>query len=59
MACALQAGTTQPPLGMAFGTTHIHLTRLVGVKGWAESQVLWCNMHNVWVDAQMDELATL
>jgi hypothetical protein len=59
MAHALQAGTIQPLLGTVLGTTHIHLTRLVGVKGWVESQVLWCNTHNVRVDVRMDELATL
>jgi hypothetical protein len=31
---ALQARTAQP------ATTHIHLTRLAGVRGWAKSQVL-------------------
>jgi hypothetical protein len=56
---ALQAGIVQLPLGMVLGTTHIHLTRLVGVKGWAENQVLWCNAHNVQVGAQMVKLATL
>ncbi len=48
---ALQAKTTQLPLGTVIGTTHIHLTRLIRVKGWAESQVLWCNVHNVQVGA--------
>jgi hypothetical protein len=41
--------TVQPLLEMAPGTMHIHPTHLVGVKGWAESQVLWCNAHNVQV----------
>ncbi len=54
-----QARIVQPPLEMALGTTHIHLTRLVGVRGRAESQVLWCNMHNIQVGVQMAKLATL
>jgi hypothetical protein len=28
MTCALQVGTTQPPLGTVLGSTHIHPTRL-------------------------------
>jgi hypothetical protein len=48
---ALQAGTAQLPLGTVLGIMHIHSTRLVGVRGWAESQVPWCNTHNVWVGA--------
>ncbi len=44
---ALQVGTTQLSLGTIPGTTHIHSTHLARVKGWAESQVLWCNIHNV------------
>jgi hypothetical protein len=55
----LQTKTTQPPLGTALWTTHIHPTPLAGVKGWAESQVLWCNMHNIRVGARMAELAML
>ncbi len=55
----LQAGTVQPPLGTILGTTHIHLTHPVGVKGKAESQVLWCNAHNVRVGVRMAELAAL
>ncbi len=31
--CALQAGIVQPPLGTIPGTTHIHPTHLVRVKG--------------------------
>jgi hypothetical protein len=56
---ALQARTTQPSLGMVHGTMHIHLTCLTGVRGWAESQVLWCNTHNVRVGVQMVKLAAL
>jgi len=59
VACALQAGATQPPLGTAPRTTHIHSTRLTRVRGWAESQVLWCNAHNVRVGDQLAELAAL
>ncbi len=59
MTHALQMGTTQPSLGMVPETTHIHLIHLVGVRGWAESQVLWCNMHNIRVGAQMAKLTTL
>ncbi len=56
---ALQARATQLPLEMAPGRTHIHLTRLVGVRGWVESQVLWCNTHNIQVGVWMVNLATL
>jgi hypothetical protein len=59
VARAFQAGTIQPPLGTAPRITHIHPTYLVGVKGWAESQVLWCNAHNVRVGVQMAKLAAL
>ncbi len=59
MACALQAGATQPPLGMAPRTKHIHQTRLTRVRGWAESQVLWCNTHNVRVGDRMAKLVAL
>jgi hypothetical protein len=45
--------------GMAPGTTHIHPTRLAWVRGWAESQVLWCNMHNVQVGVRMAKLVAL
>jgi hypothetical protein len=57
--CALHVGTAQLPLGTVSGTTHIHLTRLTGVKGWVESQVLWCNAHNIQVGALLAKLATL
>jgi hypothetical protein len=56
---ALQAGTVQMSLGMILGTTHIHPNRLARVRSRAESQVLWCNTHNVWVGAQMTKLAVL
>jgi hypothetical protein len=46
-------------LGTVFGTTHIHPTRLAGVRNWVESQVPWCNAHNVRVRAQMAKLAML
>ncbi len=59
MTRAFQVMTTQPPLGTILGTTHIHLTYLAGVKGWAESQILWCNAHNVQVRTKMAKLATL
>jgi hypothetical protein len=49
--CVLQARTTQPKLGTIPRTTHIHLTHVAGVRGWAESQVPWCNVHNVHVGA--------
>ncbi len=57
--CALEVGTAQQQLGTVLGTTHIHLTCLAGVRGWAESQVLWCNTHNVRVGVRMVKLATL
>jgi hypothetical protein len=56
---ALQVGTVQPPLGTVHGTTHIHPTHLAKVGGWVESQVLWCNAHNVQVGVQMAKLAAL
>ncbi len=59
MTRALQARTTQPSLGMAPRTMHIHPTYLIGVKGWAESQILWCNVHNVRVGARMAEPTAL
>jgi hypothetical protein len=46
-------------VGNGLGTTHIHLTRLVGVRGWAKSQVPWCNTHNLRVGVQMAKLAML
>ncbi|CAM6053231.1 unnamed protein product [Sphagnum tenellum] len=35
---ALRVGTSLPPLGMAPGTTHIHSTRPIGVRGSVENQ---------------------
>ncbi len=55
----LQAGIAQLPLGMAFRTTHLHLTRLAGVKDWVESQVFWSNTHNIRVGVRMAKVATL
>jgi hypothetical protein len=57
--CAFQARIVQRPLGTTLGTTHIHPTHLTWVRGWAKNQVLWCNVHNVQVGAQMAELAAL
>jgi hypothetical protein len=37
MTRALQVRTSQSPLGIVPGTTHIHSTRLTGLRGWAES----------------------
>jgi hypothetical protein len=45
--CAFQARIAQPSLETALGTMHIHPTRLIGVRGRVESQVLWFNTHNV------------
>ncbi len=59
MTRALQMRTIQPPLEMAPRITHIHPTHLIRVRGWAENQVLWCNMHNVQVGVWMAKLATL
>jgi hypothetical protein len=56
---ALHAEIVQPLLGMVIETTHIHLTHLARVRGWAESQVLWYNMHNIRVGVWMVELAAL
>ncbi len=56
---AFQARIAQPLLGMVPRTTHIHSTRLTRVRSWAESQILWCNAHNVQVGAQMVKLAAL
>jgi len=49
---ALQSGTVQSSLGTVPETTHIHPTRLAGVRSWAENQVPWCNEHNVRVGAE-------
>jgi hypothetical protein len=57
--CAFQARTAQPPLRTVPRTMHIHPTRLAGVRGWAKSKVLWCNVHNVRVEVQMAKLVTL
>ncbi len=56
---AFQSRTIQLLLGTTFGTTHIHLTHLTKVRGWAESQIRWYNAHNVWVGVQMAKLAAL
>ncbi len=56
---ALQARIVQLPLETAPGAMHIHPTHLVQVRGWAESQMLWCNMHNVEMGVRMAKLATL
>jgi hypothetical protein len=55
----LRVGIVQLSLRTIPEITHIHPTRLAGVKGWAESQILWCNAQNVWVGAQMVKLAAL
>jgi hypothetical protein len=59
MARALQVGIVQPAPGMALMTMHIHPTHLARVRGWSKSQILWCNVHNVWVGVRMVELAVL
>jgi len=59
MTRVLEAKTTQLLLGTVPGTTHIHSTHLTRVRGWAESQVLWCNARNTQVGAQMVKLAML
>jgi hypothetical protein len=59
MTRALQVGIVQPLPGMVPGTTHIHPTRLAGVRGWVESKLLWCNAHNIRMGAQMAKLAAL
>jgi hypothetical protein len=42
----------QSSLGMVPRTMHIFPTCLTRVRGWVESQVPWCNVHNVWVGTQ-------
>jgi hypothetical protein len=59
MTRAFQVKTAQLLLETAFRTTHIHMTRLVGVRGRAESRVLWCSTHNVQAGVRMAKLATL
>ncbi len=56
---ALPTRTLQPSLETTIGTMHIHLTCLVGVRGRAKSQMLWCNAHNVQVGVQMAKLTAL
>ncbi len=55
----LQVRTVQLSLEMDPKTMHIHLTHLVGVRGGAESQVFWCNAHNVQVGIRMAKLVVL
>ncbi len=57
--CALQARIVQSLLETALGTTHIHSTYLIWVRGQVECQMFWCNTHNVQVGVQMAKLATL
>jgi hypothetical protein len=40
-------------------TTHIHPTYLAKVRGRGESHVLWCNVHNIWVEVRIAKLAML
>jgi hypothetical protein len=56
--CTL-GGDCSTAVGNSLGTTHIHVTCLAGVRGWAKSQVLWCNTHNIWVGTQMAKLDVL
>ncbi len=56
---AFHANIAQLPLETTFGTTRIHPTHLVGVRGRAENQMLWCNTHNVQMGVRMGKLATL
>ncbi len=42
--CAFQVGTAQLSLGIVPGTTHIHLTPLVGVRGCVESHEIETNV---------------
>jgi hypothetical protein len=55
----MQVGIVQPSLEIVPKTTHIHPTCPIGGRGWAESQVICCNTHNVRVGAWMVELAML
>ncbi len=57
--CALWAGIVQLSLGTVPRTMHIHPTHLIEVRGWVESQVPWCNAHNIQVGAQKVEAPPL
>jgi hypothetical protein len=52
MTRAFQVGTVQSSLGIVSETTHIHPTGLARIRGWAKSQIPWCNVHNVRVGAK-------
>ncbi len=56
---ALQARTAQSPLRTTLRTMHIHLTHLTRVRSWVESQVFWCNTHNVQMGVQMAKMVVL
>jgi hypothetical protein len=59
LACVLQVGIVQPPLRTVPRTMHVHPTHLARVRGWAKSQILWCNTQNVRVGARMVKLVAL
>jgi hypothetical protein len=55
----LQMRIVQPLLETSPRTSHIDLTRLIKVRGWAKSQVFWCNTHNIQMGVRMAKLATI
>ncbi len=55
----MQVGIVQPSQGIVPETTHIHPTCPAGVRGWAESQVLCYNVHNVQVGARKAKLVVV
>jgi hypothetical protein len=58
LAHASQVGITQPPLETILGQ-RTYIRPVQQGWGWAKSQVLWCNTHNVWLGAQMVKLVAL
>jgi hypothetical protein len=54
-----QARTIQLSLGTVPGSTHIYPTRLTKVRGWAKSEILCYNVHNIQMGTQMAKLAML
>ncbi len=56
---AFQTRTIQLSLGTVPWSMHKHSTRLTRVRGWAESEILCYNVHNVRMGVQMAKLAML
>jgi hypothetical protein len=44
---------------MTIVSTYAYVMKMYTLTSWVESQVLWCNVHNVWVGVRMIELVAL